>query len=99
MPGKPVILWVIAAVLWAAAIGIDIAGINEHLWVYALGLALLATQAATIYTFLHWGSGVYYELTRTILNRPHDRRHEDTGPLAAVTDLPVPAQREQRGRL
>ena len=64
-------LWGAAAAAWIAAVTADAANVPEHVWLYLLGLALVATQTAALYTLI--GARVdrsYVAMATALLSRP-----------------------------
>lgn len=86
-------LYATAAATWAGAI----AAAAEDVGIDVMLLMSVAALASAVIAFQHAALLRHQQaseaLARTVLSRPHDRDHEETGPYAIVSSL-----RERRGQ-
>jgi hypothetical protein len=91
---RPALLYSGAAVTWGGAIAAAVQDVDtDAMLLFAAG-ALASAVIAFQHAMLTRHQAVSEALTRAVVNRPHDRDHEVTGPFAAVSEL---RERRERG--
>jgi len=87
------ILYGTAALAWGGASAAAAENVRTDVMLLLAVAALATTIIAFQHTMLGRHQAISESLTRAVVNRPHDRDHEVTGPFATVSGL-----RERRGQ-
>lgn len=94
---RPAILYATSAVTWAATAAAAYEDVDMDAMLLLAAAALASALIAFQHAMLTRHAAASEALTRAIINRPHDRDHEETGPFAPVAPVSeLPAFRERR---